>query len=249
MKSKDHGDVLYFYGVTRKPGSRAGEMTGVDGVASIESMAHGGLYCWFSRVPRDEFAENLAKNMENLDWLAGMSIRHQRAIAAIRDSGDILPARFGTVFMSEDSLRADIEKRKAALEEDFRRVAASEEWGIKVFAIPPERPEAAARVRSGKEYLQAKSALLPRRRTPQSDSELQRFANALEKLAVATAEGGQISRGRRDLQFQISLLLKRDHRQKLETVVKNYSKEWKKVRHIECTGPWPPYSFVSRSSE
>src|SRR5207253_1763735 len=76
------------------------------------------------------------KRLEDLDWLAVVSVRHQRAVAAIAESRDTLPARLGTVFLSEASLEADIRKRKAALDADLRRIAGTHEWGIKVFVSP-----------------------------------------------------------------------------------------------------------------
>ncbi|HZQ67407.1 MAG TPA: GvpL/GvpF family gas vesicle protein, partial [Terriglobales bacterium] len=70
-----------------------------------------------------------------------------------------------------------------------------------------------------------------------------------EKISVDMAEGGRISGGRKDLQYHRSLLLRRADRTKLQKVLKRFSAEWEGKRQIECTGPWPPYSFVSRLSE
>src|SRR5438309_6269789 len=76
--------VLYLYGIT-KSSEPVPQVLGVDDVAKIEPIPCAGLVCWISRVPHSDFAENLAKNIENLDWLAAMSVRHQRAVSAISD--------------------------------------------------------------------------------------------------------------------------------------------------------------------
>src|SRR2546430_17022253 len=94
------------------------------------------LICRVGRVPAEDFGENLRRKLEDLDWLAAVSVRHQRAVAAIADKQDMLPARLGTVFLSHSSLQDDISKRKAALETDFSRIQGSEEWGVKVFVLP-----------------------------------------------------------------------------------------------------------------
>ena len=246
-KAQDEGlKVLYLYGIT-KSSEAIPQVLGVDDVAEIEPVPCAGLVCWISRVPRFDFADNLSKNIENLDWLAAMSVRHQRAVSAIAEGHEILPARFGTIFLDESSLAADIKSRKAALEADFKRVQGSEEWGIKVFALPPQSVPLPSTVRSGKDYLQAKSALIGKRASKGADEEVQQLAEALKKIALATAEGGSISGGRRDLQYQVSLLLKKQDRKKLEDLLARFSSKWKQTRKIECTGPWPPYSFVSRS--
>jgi len=238
--------VLYLYGITKSSES-APQIAGVDDVAPIETIPCAGLLCWISWVSRIDFADNLAKNIENLDWLAAMSVRHQRAVSAIAEAHDILPARFGTVFLTEVSLCQDINNRKQALEADFTRIQDSDEWGIKVFALPPQTNPWPGMVRTGKDYLQAKSTILRKRTTKKADVEIVRFADELKAISEATASGGSISGGRRDLQYQVSLLLKRSNRKKLQTLLQRFSRQWKQTRSIECTGPWPAYSFVSRS--
>lgn len=237
--------VLYLYGITRTS-HKIPAVVGVDDSSPIETVTCAGLTCWVSRVSRDEFADNLPKNVENLDWLAAMSVRHQRAVSAIAELADILPARFGTVFLSDASLCDDVKRRKAELTADFKRIAGSEEWGVKVFALaqPAQLPAA---VRTGKDYLQAKSSLLRKRAHKEPDEEIAGLAEELKAIAVALGEGGSISGGRRDLQYQTSLLIKKSDRKKLQTLLERFSKKWKQTRSIECSGPWPPYSFVSRS--
>lgn len=250
VKQKPAAHVLYLYGVGKTQGLLARRILGVDDGEAVEVVDCGKLACWISRVSRAEFADNLSRNMENLDWLAAMSIRHQRTVALIAEETDILPARFGTVFLNQASLRADIRSRKPTLEADFNRIKGSEEWGIKVFALGPQKTaKVPSSIGSGKDYLRAKSTLLRARSSKAMDEEIAQFAKELETIALATTEGGRISRGIRDLQFQASVLLKRVNRKKLESILRRFSKQWKGQRKIECSGPWPPYSFVSRSAD
>lgn len=238
--------VLYLYAVTKSGSGETPQLRGVDGEARVESIDCGGLTCWISRVPAAEFGESFSKRLEDLDWLASVSVRHQRVIAAIAESRDTLPARLGTVFLSEASLEADIRKRKTALEADFRRIAGTQEWGVKVFAAP-QPAVVPVRVKTGREYLQAKSSLLRARKPPILSEEIKQFASELEQLGIATAEGGRISGGSRNLQYQVSILLKRGDRAKLEKLLRRFSRAWKDTHKIECSGPWPPYSFVSQA--
>ncbi len=46
---------------------------------AVEAFPCGDLVCWISRVPRTDFADDLSKNMQDLDWLAAATVRHQRA--------------------------------------------------------------------------------------------------------------------------------------------------------------------------
>lgn len=248
VKKTDPEKVIYLYGISQSAEETTRPVAGVDGKAAVEHVPCAGMMCWISRVSKGDFAENLSKNIEDLEWLAEMTPRHQTVLAAIAEVNDVLPARFGTVFLNETTLAADVENRKAVLRSDLQRIQGNEEWGVKVFAVQPETAEI-PEVKSGKSYLQAKSALL-RARTPVThDEEIARFARELDKFSLATAEGGKISGGRRDLRYQISLLLRRGEGKKLQSVLKRFENEWKNTRHIECSGPWPPYSFVTRNFE
>jgi len=248
VKKSSDNNVLYLYGISQSAHEPKHTPVGVDARSAPEQIPCAGMVCWISRVSKGDFANNLAKKIENLEWLAEMTSRHQSVLATIAEVNDILPARFGTVFLNEASLTANIENRKPVLLSDLKRIQGNEEWGVKVFAVRPEMAEI-PEVKSGKSYLQAKSAMLRTRVPEKNDEEMARFADALEKLSVATAQGGKISGGRRDLRYQVSLLLKRGEGKKLQSILKRFEKEWKNSRHIECSGPWPPYSFVTRDFE
>jgi hypothetical protein len=244
-----HNRVLYFYGITESRPANAIQQPGIDLQSHIEGIDCEGLTCWIGRVSAVEFEKDLAQNMENLDWLATASVAHQRAISAIAREAEILPARFGTVFRSEESLRKHIRAHTREIKQDLERIKDADEWGVKVFAAKAA-PVPVSQVHSGKDYLKAKAALLPSKRSRSDmNGEFAEFENALGKVAVESAAVGNVSSGQRGLRFQTSLLVKRKDRKKLESVLKKFSERWAEARQIECTGPWPPYSFVSRPGE
>jgi hypothetical protein len=243
------GRVLYLYGITESRLRDIPELIGVDRFAPIEAVDCEGVFCWISRVSALDFEKNLASNMENLDWLAETSVAHQRVIAAISRITDILPTRFGTVFRTDESLCKHVAKRVRGLKKDFERIKGADEWGVKVFTIQPAAlPMPAAR--TGKDYLKAKAALLPSRKPKSIQREnMIEFEQALAEVAAETAPAGNVSGGQRGLSFQTSLLVKRTKRKKLESILEKFAREWTRERRIECTGPWPPYSFVSRPDD
>jgi len=247
-RALSRAQVVHFYGVTQGPGPSTEffrDLKGVDGIAAVEPLECGGLICWISRVPEADFARDLVKNMQDLDWLAAVSTRHQEAVSAIARAADILPARFGLEFSNDLSLRSHIDTRRAALKADFQRLQGRQEWGVKVFALPAA-PLPKKKFRTGKEYLQAKSALSRPASCP-PDPPLSEFAEALESIADRIAEGGKFASARRDLEFHKVLLLKRSDRSKLEALIRNFSRKWKGQKRVECTGPWPPFSFVTQT--
>src|SRR5580698_2421474 len=126
--------ALYLYAISRMPPRIASSIAaeGIDGAARVEGVRCGDYLCWISRVSKDEFADRLTENMQDLEWLASAGLRHQRAVAEISQALDSLPTRFGTVFLTEDSLAQHVKQRKLALREAFERVAGADEWGIKI---------------------------------------------------------------------------------------------------------------------
>ncbi len=244
-------EVLYLYGITEEELSPPPKLLGVDGRSRVSALPCAGLVCWVSRVPKKEFADDLAGNMENLDWLAGASVHHQRVVSALAEGIEILPARFGTVFLTDTSLEKHIAGNKDILRRDFSKIRGSDEWGVKVFGVPAKVELPPAQSRTGKDYLKAKATMLRTRpgRNNVSAADFDEFSEQLRKIAVETAQVGKVSGGQRGLQWQTSLLLKRDNRKKFEALLRKFSKDWAGTRQIECTGPWPPYSFISRPGD
>lgn len=247
----DPSPVLYLYGISESLPARSAAVVGVDRKSAVEFIPCEGVVCWISRVSADEFEKDLNKNMENLDWLASASVAHQGAISAIRTQAEVLPARFGTVFRNLPSLRKHVRAGLREFQKDFDRLKDADEWGVKVFALPAPAAKSVSRLpASGRAYLKAKAALVPRQDSrPQTDRELEAFQKELARVASETAAVGKVSSGQRGLTFQRSLLVKRANRRRMESVLRKFSERWADTRKIECTGPWPPYSFVSAKAD
>ena len=239
------GTALYLYGVTKSSDAPAKvAVEGIDGVHPVQPIACGGFTCWVSAVDRETFAGEINRNMENLEWLALHSVRHQQAVAEIAARATIVPTRFGTIFSSEQALRKDVDGRKAALEKVFARISGADEWGVKVFVEPEPAPEIAKEVHSGKEYLQQKAARM-KRRLDRDDSGLRDLATELDKIAVASAPTGKVSGGLPNLLWQAAFLVPRSRHAEWDKTLKKFVNQWGASRRIEVNGPWPPYSFVS----
>ena len=216
----------------------------IDGMARVEAIRCGDYLCWVSRVAKAEFADQLNDRMQDLEWLATTGLRHQRVVAELSSHLASLPARFGTVFLTEESLEQHVKSRKRALNAAFQRVADADEWGIKVFAVAAPKPAAAAKDLTGSDYLKRKAQLLRPSAGKKLDAEVREFIATLTKLAVASSPGGKASAGQPGLIWHGSFLIRRKDRKKLESALNKYAARWKDARRIDCSGPWPPYSFV-----
>jgi hypothetical protein len=238
--------ALYLYGISKAPAPRSSRISSdsIDGAHPVRALDCGEFVCWVSAVDGSRFSEEISRNMENLEWLALHSVRHQQVVAEIAAKGAVIPTRFGTVFSGEQALRKNIQGRKTALGKVLARISEADEWGVKVFAEQQPPAEEPAEVSSGKEYLQHKAARL-KRRPERDDSGLQEFQRDLEKIAVDSAPSGKISGVQPDLLWQATFLLPRSRRRQWDQTLHQFVKKWSGSRRIEINGPWPPYSFVS----
>ena len=244
MKSKprtSNDRLLYLYGISAN-NPKVKTTGSLPGSEAVESIEDSGLTAWFSRVPETEFGEKLASNMENLEWLSAASVRHQRTVSHISEVVTILPARFGTVFKSEQSLLEHIRAEKGRLQETLERIEGTEEWGVKLF-LNPSPPASPIEATSGHDYLRAKAMVQVKKRT-ELDPDVVEFARELQAIAADSAPAGKVSSGQNNLEWQASFLVRKKDRPKWDTMLKRYATRWADRREIQCTGPWPPYSFV-----
>ncbi len=238
--------ALYLYGISKSSGAKPGKIAaiGIDGVHRVQSLACGDYICWVSALNGKSFSNAISSNMENLEWLALHGVRHQQVVAEVFAAHTILPARFGTVFSGEPALLKNVQQRKLGLEKVFTKISGAEEWGVKIFAEQAPVKPVAQQVRSGKDYLQLKSAKLKKR--PERDtSGLQEFAAELEKIALDSAPAGKVSGTQPDLLWQATFLVPKGRRKQWDQALKGFVKKWSGKRRIEINGPWPPYSFVA----
>lgn len=235
--------AIYLYGVSlpaRKEITLLAEA--VDGQATIEAQRLASIDCWISRVDRREFAERLAENMENFEWLATVGVRHQRAVADLAAKVEIIPARFGTVFLTDESLLQHVENSKKSIQSVFKKISGSDEWGVKIFRSKQVENPAMIEAASGTDYLKRKAqSVMPRKR--EEDPRLESFVRSLSALSVDTAPGGKASSGQPSLAWHGSFLVKRSAQKKFVAALKKFMAENEAYR-VEYSGPWPPYSFV-----
>jgi Gas vesicle synthesis protein GvpL/GvpF len=238
--------VFYLYAISQTSKAVAPVIAseGMAGTAPVEALRSGDYLCWISRVPKAEFADHLNERMQDLEWLATAGLRHQRVVSEISSHVTALPARFGTVFLSEESLAQHVKVRDKVFQQAFARVADADEWGIKIFAERKAPAKSTPKASSGTDYLKKKSDLLQPRRSAKLDDEVEDFITNISRLAVAASPGGKASAGQPGLVWHGSFLIRRDARKKLDAALKRYAAEWADSRRIDCSGPWPPYSFV-----
>ncbi|MET7427057.1 GvpL/GvpF family gas vesicle protein [Dactylosporangium sp. NPDC005555] len=235
-------------------------LTGIGGCA-VRTVQAGGLVAVVSSVDLAQFGEEpLRRNLEDLDWLETVARAHHTVVEAVGRSRPVVPARLTTVYRDDAGLRAMLEQRRGDFDAVLDRVSGRTEWGVKMYAAPtasasePSGTSSSGTVRPGTAYLQ--------RRRAQLSAEDQRWqlavAGAEEVHAALTGCAAAARRhppqdrrltGRTEpmLLNGAYLVELRDSGRFGDAVTAQAARH--PGLHLELTGPWPPYSFVTIEEE
>jgi hypothetical protein len=161
--------------------------------------------------------------------------RHEDVVETLMKTCDLLPVRFGTQVEDEHAAAMVLARQERELKAALDRVRGAVELSVRVIAGERERQPAPV-FASGADYLRAKAH--------QVEDET-RVATAIHEPLSRLARA---SRRTRRLQGREALcsayLVDRG-------AITFFSKGVAALRranpdlHLLCTGPWPPYSFVS----
>jgi hypothetical protein len=154
---------------------------------------------------------------------------YERVVEELMAERTVLPMRFGTVLPDAGALREAVAARHDAFAERLAFVRGRVELGVRAIGTttaPAPSPDA-----SGREYLLARLG---------SDHAAAELHEPLAARAVASSRhpdgGGEILRA--------AYLVDRDDVASFVGAVERLRGEHPDVAML-CTGPWPPYSFVS----
>lgn len=158
--------------------------------------------------------------------------RHEQIIETLMKTCDLLPVRYGTQVEDEPQAMRILDKRRAELLTALNRVRGAVELSVRVAggeddAEPP---------RSGAEYLRAKA-----RSTAHADRLADRIHKPLDRLARMSHRRNPAPR--HEL-LRAAYLVDRSSISRFAELVALLQRGNPGLQ-VLCTGPWPPYSFVS----
>ena len=125
--------------------------TGVDGESPLLVWTFADLAAVLSTVYVADFSGPVAEaRMQDLSWLGPRAYRHEAVIEEVMAYGPVLPARFGTLFSSLESLEGLLVKHDRAISQFLDHVTGHEEWGVKgVLNRGKALPELESRYQTG----------------------------------------------------------------------------------------------------
>jgi hypothetical protein len=219
------GGVLYVYAVTDSfPGSAA---TGLHG-APLRAVECGPVRAVVSE-------HTVAPEPgEDLLWA------HERVVEELMEGATILPMRFGTTVEGPEALVAMLEPRQEEFDAALERVRGAVELSVRA-ELPSAAEPVEAESRLTRHFGPGTAYLLERagrqRRGEEAVESIHRPLAALARRSMRKA-GGRDPRA-----FKAAYLVDDD-------AVETFGERVGKLNasgdiRVSCTGPWPPYSFVS----
>ena len=168
--------------------------------------------------------------------------RHEAVVEALMVDRAVLPVRFGTVLGSRAVLRGEIDSRRGEYEKALERVRGRVELGLRVLCEQPARradrrsDPGALGERAGTAYLRGRVEAQRRARV--------RARGIHEHLAPLGAMATARSLQDPSVLLAASYLVDRDAVEPFRDEVSRLQEANPDVTFV-CTGPWPPYNFVS----
>ena len=240
------------------------EGRGLDGQNPLQVDSFQDLAAVWSPVPVEDFCGSEAEErMRDLTWVGPRVIRHQEVVAGVMRHSPVLPARFGTIFSSSANLEKVLQHHHDTIAGFLERLADREEWAVKglldrsgaqekLFSLKLARKaESLGALSPGKRYFQEQ-----RLRTA-CDQELQRWLQEvcrelwidLRDYAADVRERRLLSReatgSDKDMVLNWAFLVPKKAVPGFQARVQDANAQYPdRGLILECTGPWPPYSFT-----
>ena len=254
--------VLYVYAIAARGALATPGIEGVDGESVPRVVERGDLAALVSDVDAAAFSqETIDARAADLDWLGSIGYSHQQVVEHACRDADAIPLRAFVLFSTEQALGEHLEQRADELKEILGTIAGREEWTVKLefdektwaHAIERRAPSMAA-LAAEAEGAPAGKAYLLRRKMDEARKNAAR--EAVDAIAAEMEE--RISRelgvpvvselSRTGSMPQFNVLLERSRAGDMEQLAADLQRDYRDegVRPV-LTGPWPPYTFVSRS--
>ncbi len=252
---------LYAYAITRGlDPATASEPSGIGG-QPVRLVEREGLAVVVSEVDLEEFGEEgLRRNLEDLSWLETVALAHDDVARFSASRAPTAPLRLATVFLGEDSVRAQLAEWHDQAERALDRIEGRTEWSVKAYSDPSARPVPATTSDesssggtgegAGRAYLMQRRAATQRReQTAQEDARIAEELHAefaeLATMSQRLAPQDPKLSGYTGVMILNGTYLLDDGQVERFTKTANDLGERHVHIRLEVGGPWPPYSFSS----
>jgi Gas vesicle synthesis protein GvpL/GvpF len=133
---------VYLFGfVPHASGLDLSGIAGIEGNAPIQALAFGSSTAVVGEVPLEAFETAMAAGVDggpDPSWVLPRALRHEAILDAVLARSPVLPARFGTLFSSNEALEGLASEHQHTIAQFFEQVGNRLEWSLRGY-FDPER--------------------------------------------------------------------------------------------------------------
>lgn len=258
--------ILYLYCLAESKDLETISGTGIDDSYPLFLSRTNGVTAVLSHAdPADFIGEKGEENLGDINWIGPRACRHQDVISRVMARSPVMPVRFGTLYLSQDSLNRMMATHQDDVAGFLKTIAGKEEWAVKGYM---DRKKALKKILSsladpasganepgdqpspGIQYFQRK------KQEQEAETSVNAFihesamavADILEPLSIDINERELMSRtatGKSmDMVLNWAALLEKERVDQFNRRIEQINADHEKDGLVlEFSGPWPPYSF------
>lgn len=255
---------IYLFCLARGPLLPELHMDGLDRDSPLFKEDLSNVSALLCEVSLDEFSGPSAETrLQDLAWIGPRAVRHGEVIERIMQYSPVLPARFGTLFSSIDSLRRLLESNLEQINGFLDWVTDKNEWAVKVLLSRAEvmerlvsekfanQSEVLASMSQGMRYFKERQIAAA------VENEIGSWMKATLKAASTEFTETAADWRKREIVFRAqegseletvanwAFLVDRTNEEEFKRRVDRANSDRNALGlSFQLSGPWPPYSFT-----
>lgn len=255
-------NATYLFCLARSHQTLLPEGDGVSDCGPLELENFSDVAAVVCTVPLEDFVGSSAdERLQDLSWVGPRALRHEQVIEEVMQNSPVLPARFGTLFSSRESLSALVENNYAKIDQFLDHIKDKEEWSVKCVLSRADAMQGVLAEHVSER--QAELASMPpglryfkeRQMTAEVEKGLSRWltevckgvAQELRSLSVDSSKRSiaqALEENNMEVVANWAFLINRDAVQDLKASIARTNGALKERGLLfKCSGPWPPYTF------
>jgi hypothetical protein len=277
--AKPHGAtadryVMYVYGVAHAPRRHQSaplQLEGLVPATPVQPLVHGNLMAFVSAVPASQFGPSEFRSaLNDAAWLKDRILAHEKVLEGLRSSYDVVPFRFGTIYLDSAKASNALARHRAALCLALERIRDASEWGVKLYcdqdtlrrqietesvSVRQLRDKLGQAAPGARFFLQKNYAkALDGETAAMIASAVERIRQSLDSCACESAEikvqSAAVHGRPTEMVMNAAYLVAEGALAKFRQTIAALQEQFAAhgFNH-ELTGPWPPYHFVSVRQE
>lgn len=260
------GYGIYAYGITQgKNDEDLFNTLGVDETNHLEPIAVDDFYMITSPVDLDEYGEGqIEKRLEDMVWVEEKVRIHFNVTRLLAKDQTVIPMKFCTIFLNEESLKSFVSKYLNRIKEAFEYFKGKEEWTFKVFCdrkkfldtqMEKEKDELEKQLTNtskGAAYFMKKKLVISLEE--KAREKINRIKDVLWKELSEKADKAKLNKNlstqvtelKEEMILNTALLLACEKVTEILNWLSEKEKELENLNmYVEFKGPWPFYNFTS----